>query len=124
MPQLDPVLIFFQSFSLITFYLIFYFLFFRKNIFPFFFVNFKLNYYLFLKFIRRLLKLIDFTSQYLFALKFYRLVIISLLNILTLNFNIQLFLKIDDIFRVYTLFSNFSNLFLLNNEQYLVEDDF
>lgn len=93
MPQLDAVLIFYQSAYLIFFYICFYFLFFRSRIFPYFFVNFKINYYTILKLIKTSKLLLIYYCHLLFGLKIYRLYGLTHINNLLVKYYIYSFIK-------------------------------
>lgn len=114
MPQLDPVLIFFQSFFLISFYLIFYFFFFRSYIFPLFFFNFKFNYYYTLQIYSNIIKVIYFYSCQLFYLKYIILNWIKNLNYFYKN-NLNFLFQIEICKNYRIIFTNFyENLWYWN----------
>ena len=112
MPQLDPVLIFFQSILLIFFYLFFYFVFFRVSYFPFFFFNFRFNYYFLNILYNNLIFFFKLRTNLLYYIKFLNLFFISILveqSIMNIKFIFQIY-----ILSLYNFFCKLSYLFYIS----------
>lgn len=116
MPQLDPVLIFFQSTSLIFFYLIFYFFFFRRLIFPFFFINYKFNYYMLNKLYFRSIRNFYILCVYLFKLKLWNVISLKIMTNIILKTYLNYFNYTLNLQKLYIIFINFSNIFFFFNK--------
>jgi hypothetical protein len=106
MPQLDPILIFFQSSVFIFFYLIFYFVGYRNRIFPFFHLPYKFNYY----YIGIL-----YTNINLIMMKFYSIYIYIL-------YIIHIYIKI--LYNIYKSILIFINQFNTSKLNYIIIKNF